>query len=153
QHDEAILAYRDAIRLKPDLFVARFGLGKALVNKGAPREAVAPFQKAVGLRPDDALSHTYLGEVLQEAGRPDEALAAFSKAVELRRKLAAGSPQVAAYQSELGATLNNLALVLLHRKCPARAVPLLEEAVLHQKAALKLGPEAPHYRPFLRNHY
>jgi tetratricopeptide (TPR) repeat protein len=151
RYDDAIGAYRKAIRRKPDLFEAHFRLGQALVEKGAPGDAIAPFQKAAKLRPDHAWSHASLGDVLQAAGRPDEAMRAYGKALELRRKLAADFPRVAAYHSQLGASLNNLAL-LLQRQSPARAVPLLEEAVRHQKAALKLGPEAPQYRPFLRNH-
>jgi tetratricopeptide (TPR) repeat protein/serine/threonine protein kinase len=152
-HEDAIRAYRAAIRLKPDLFEAHFRLGKTLVDRDAPRDAIEPLQKAAELRPDHAWAHAYLGDALQEAGRPDEAMKAYGKALELRRKLVADFPRAPAYRSELGATLNNLALLLLKRKSPARSIPLLEEAVRHQKAALKLGPEAPHYRAFLRNHY
>jgi eukaryotic-like serine/threonine-protein kinase len=153
QDNDAIKAYRDAIRLKPDLFEAHFGLGEAMVDKGAPEDAVEPFRKAVELKPDHASAHAHLGDVLYEVGRVDEAIAAYRKALELWRKLAAGAPEVAAYQSQVGATLNNLAMGLLSRKDPGEAARLLEEAVTYQKAALKLDPENARFRQFLRNHY
>jgi tetratricopeptide (TPR) repeat protein/serine/threonine protein kinase len=153
QYDAAVSAYRDAIHLKPDLFEAHFGLGEALVDKGAPQDAVESFQKAVELKPDHASSHSHLGDVLQAVGRSDEAMGAYGKALELWRKLAAESPSVAAYQSQVGATLNNLATELLSGKNPAEAARLLREAVAYQKAALKIDPENPRYRWFLRNHH
>jgi tetratricopeptide (TPR) repeat protein/serine/threonine protein kinase len=153
RYDDAINAYRQAIRRGPDLFEAHFGLGRALLDKGAPRDAVGPFEKAVELKPDHAWSHSHLGDVLREAGRPDEAMEAYGKALKLWRKLAAGSPGVPAYQSQLGATLNNLAIELNGRKDFAQAARLLEEAVARQKAALDIDPRNPRYRLCLRNHY
>jgi tetratricopeptide (TPR) repeat protein len=149
----AIREYRAALKIRPRFALAHYNLGIALLEKRDHDAAIAAFQKAAELRPDHAWSHAYLGDVLQAADRPDEAMKAYTKAVQLRRKLVADFPRVAAYRSQLGASLNNLAFLLLKRESPASAVPLLEEAVRHQKAALKLGPEAPYYRPFLRNHY
>jgi tetratricopeptide (TPR) repeat protein len=152
-YDEAISAFRDAIHLNPSLFDAHFGLGKALADKGAPTDAVGPFQTAVELQPDHAPSHSLLGDVLRAAGRPQESMAAYRQALELWRKLAASSPGVASYQSQVGATLNNLALGLLEKANPAEAARLLGAAVFSQKAALKMEPQSARYRQFLRNHY
>jgi tetratricopeptide (TPR) repeat protein len=74
-------------------------------------------------------------------------------ALELWRKLAAGAPEVAHYQGQVGATLNNLARNLLARKNPAEAARLLEEAVTWQKRARMIDRENGTYRLFLRNHY
>ena len=52
--DEAILQFREAIRLKPDDAAARNNLGIALVSKGQLDEAIRQFQAALRLKPNDA---------------------------------------------------------------------------------------------------
>src|SRR5262249_11850804 len=56
------------------------------------------------------------------------------------------------YQSEMGAALNNLALVLQARGDNLQARALLEQAIGCQKIAVRLNPRRPQYRRFLRNH-
>jgi tetratricopeptide (TPR) repeat protein len=56
-------------------------------------------------------------------------------------------------QSLLGAVLNNLAQEVRNRGELAEARQLLEQAVVHQRAALKEKPDHPTYRRFLCNHY
>jgi tetratricopeptide (TPR) repeat protein len=69
------------------------------------------------------------------------------------RRLVAAAPGNAEDQSQLGASLNNLALRLQGgprwRECRA----LYEEAVVHQKEALKAAPGNGTYQTFLRKHY
>src|SRR5262249_48661337 len=153
RHDDAIKAYREAIRLDPNLFEAHSALGIALRDKGAPQDAVEPFRRAIELKPDDAWSHSSLADVLRKAGRREEAMEANKKALELWRKLAAGAPKDATYQSNVGATLDDLAADLDTSKNPAKAVPLLEEAIAYQKAPRLIDPANARYRRFLRNHY
>jgi tetratricopeptide (TPR) repeat protein len=151
--NDAITAYREAIRLDPKLFEAQFALGDALWEKGAPQDAVEPFRRATELKPDDASSRSHLADVLRESGRQEEAMKAYAKALELWRQLAAGAPKVADYQSQIGATLHNLAADLLAHNKPAEAARLVEEAIAYQMAARKINPENKTYRLFLRNHY
>jgi len=150
QLDDAIIAYREAIHWKPDMFEAHNALGLALRDKGALQDAVKAFQKAADLKPDNAMVHSNLAGVLRATGQREKSIEAYRKALELWRKLAAGAPKNAGYQSAVGATLNDLAIA---RKNPAEAARLLEEAVTYQKSARLIDPDNPRYRQFLRNHY
>ncbi len=69
--DEAVAAFREAIRLKPDYAEAHNNLGIALAGQGKVDEAVAEHREAIRLKPDYALAHTNLGIALQagEGGR------------------------------------------------------------------------------------
>jgi serine/threonine protein kinase/tetratricopeptide (TPR) repeat protein len=151
--DEAIAEFRKAIAIDGTLALAHYNLGVALRDNGALKEAVEAFQTAIQLRPEHAMSHGLLADVLGELGRVDEAMKAEAKPLELWRKLAAGAPKDAEYQSNIGASLNNLAKNLLARKNPAEAARLLEEAVTRQRAARMIEPANQTYRLFLRNHY
>jgi hypothetical protein len=75
------------------------------------------------------------------------------EALAIRKKLVADFPTVPDYQSELGASLNNLAMVRKERGDLAEARQLLEQAVGHQRAARRTNRGNPTYRLFLRNHY
>jgi tetratricopeptide (TPR) repeat protein len=153
QYDDAIAAYRDALRLKPDLFEAQVGLARALVSKRALPEAIAVYQAALHLRPNDAQCQFELADQLAAADQLDEAEAAFARAAALWRKRAAGPAAPLVDRSQLGAVLNNFAMLQMRRKKPAEAAALLEEAVASQKAALEGDPRSPRYRQYLRNHY
>jgi tetratricopeptide (TPR) repeat protein len=153
QYEDAVAAYGEAIRRKPDLFEAHFGLGRALVAKRAPEEAVGAFQAAARLKPGDAQCQFTLAEQLAAVGRHDEAEKVYARAVTLWRKRAAEPSAQPADRSQLGAVLNNFAMLLTKRNKPAEAARLLEEAVVSQKAALEIDPKNPRYRQFLRNHY
>jgi hypothetical protein len=75
------------------------------------------------------------------------------EAVAIRKKLVDDFPNVPDFRSELGASLNNLAMVRKDRGDLAEARQFLEQAVGHQQAARKTNPGNATYRQFLRNHY
>jgi protein O-GlcNAc transferase len=81
--DEAIAAYRDAVRLKPDYSEAFNNLGAALQAHGMMDEALAAYRKAVELQPDYAMAWSNLGSCLQLRGILDDAVAAYRKAIRL----------------------------------------------------------------------
>jgi tetratricopeptide (TPR) repeat protein len=85
-------------------------------------------------------------------GRADESEALHRRALGLREALAAEFPGSAEYRSDCGATLNNLALRLKQRGDLAEARRLLEQAMEHQRAALKINPRRAQTRAFLHNH-
>ncbi|MBA4064908.1 MAG: hypothetical protein C0501_14575 [Isosphaera sp.] len=153
QYDEAVTAYGDAIRRKPDLVEAHVGLARAWAAKRNPREAVAAYRGAARLIPEDAQCQFELAGQLEAANQPDEAEEAFGRAAALWRKRASGPAAGPADRSQLGAVLNNFAMLLTRRGKPAEAARLLEEAVTVQKAAGQSDPGSPRYRAFLRNHY
>jgi tetratricopeptide (TPR) repeat protein/serine/threonine protein kinase len=151
-YEGAIAAFREAIRLKPDWADAHLNLGNAFHRQGKRAEAEAESREAIRLKPDsDLLAGAYyqLGNLLSEVGRRSEAAEAYRRALPLRQKLAEKSPGRADYQGELGATLNNLAMVLQDQ---TEARRLLEQALAHQQAAIKRDPHNPRYRQNLRGH-
>jgi len=82
--DEAVEAYRDAVRARPADAEAQRRLGHALLHLGGrPAEAVRPLQEAIRLRPDDTAAHVELGTALAALGRASEAVAAFEAGARL----------------------------------------------------------------------
>jgi serine/threonine-protein kinase len=84
--DEAIAAYRESVRLKPDYAEAHNGLGNALYDKGKPDEAVAEYREATRLEPDHAEAHCNLGHALRQKGEFRTALADLRRGHELGSK-------------------------------------------------------------------
>ena len=52
--------------------------------------------------------------------------------------------------NRLGETLGEMGAALARAERYAEALPLLEEAVQHHRAAFQKGPDVPSYRRFLR---
>jgi serine/threonine protein kinase/tetratricopeptide (TPR) repeat protein len=137
-----------------------------LFGRGRPKEAEAAYRRARDVldslaadypdqpeyRNELALSCCNLGMLIQ-AAHPKEAEEAYRRALALQKTLAADYPENAEYRSNVGATLNNLAGMLVVRQDLAESRRLLEEAVGHQLAAWKHNPKHATYRSFLRNHY
>ncbi len=82
--EEAIAAYREAIRLKPDYADAHNNLGIALGKQGKLEEAVAEFRTAIRLKPDYADAHATLGVALVAQGKVDDAIAELRAAIRLK---------------------------------------------------------------------
>ena len=71
------------------------------------------------------------------------------RSLEILEKLAAEYPKVPDYRSLVGDGLNNMAIVLMDRGNWEEARQLLEQAIVHQKAALEINPGANEYSKFL----
>jgi tetratricopeptide (TPR) repeat protein len=84
--DEAVAAYREAIRLEPNLVQAYSGLVLALKDQGKLDEAVAAYREAIRLKPDSALARFNLGGVLRAQGDYTGSLAMLRKGHELGSK-------------------------------------------------------------------
>ncbi len=82
--EEAENAFREAIRLKPDLASAHFFLGVTLHRLGLYEQAVTTYKKALGIGQGSAMIYRNLGLALHRTGRLQEAEAAFSEAVLMR---------------------------------------------------------------------
>lgn len=117
--DEAITAFRQAIKIKEDYSEAHFNLGVALKAKGDLSGAASAFRRAISIEPEDALAHRKLGIALRELGKLDEAVAAFRTAIALR-------PEDALAHHNLGIAL--------------RDSGRLDEAVAAFRAAVSLRP-------------
>ena len=83
--DEAVAAYREAIRLKPDFAEAHVRLGGLLCDEKRDYPAAeAEFREAIRLKPDLAVAYSDLGTALRKHGKLDEAIAAFRETIRLK---------------------------------------------------------------------
>ena len=108
RHTEAIDAYKQVIRIKPDDTEPHFCLGTAFVNVGRYTEAINAFKEAIRIKPDYAEAHGYLGVVYGILGRYTEAIDAFKQAIRIKPDYAAAHCGLGA--AYLGAGSRNLAL-------------------------------------------
>jgi tetratricopeptide (TPR) repeat protein len=124
--DEAVAAYRQAIRLKQDFPEAHNNLGDALHQKGQLDAAVLAYREAIRLRPNSAEAHSNLGTALREKGQLDAAVAACRQAIRLKNDY----PEA---HNNLGNALADMG----H----------LDEAVAAYREAIRLKPDSPaaHY--------
>ena len=83
---KAIAAYREAIRLKPELAKAYSALVLALKAQGKLDEAVAAYREAIRLEPDNAVAHLNLGGILRARGDFAGSLAMLRRGHELGSK-------------------------------------------------------------------
>lgn len=70
---EAEQAFREAVRLAPQMAEAHLDLGLVLAREGKLEEATAFVEKAVGLNPNLESAHMFLGIFLHQANREPEA--------------------------------------------------------------------------------
>ncbi len=81
--DDAIIHYRAALALDPDLPEAHNNLGVALENSGRLDEALGHYRAAVVCRPGYAEAYVNLGNALAGQGKGGEAVAAYRRAIEI----------------------------------------------------------------------
>ena len=75
--DTAIHVLRGACELDPNLGIAWFNLGLALMRCMRPAESAGALRRAVELSPDQTAAQVILGEMLRAAGHADEATTQF----------------------------------------------------------------------------
>ncbi len=119
--EEAMAAWREAIRIKPDIAEAHSNLGIALADQGKLNEAVAEFRTAIRINPDDAEAHFNLGIALKAQGKLDETIAAYRTAIRLK-------PHYPDAYVDLGIALSD------------QGKP--EEAVAAYRTAIRLKPDS-----------
>jgi Flp pilus assembly protein TadD len=123
--DEAIAAYRAAIRLRPEHSRSHNGLGGMLRAQGKLDEAIAEIKQAIRLMPGHAEAHNNLGIALDGQGKLDEAIAEFRTAIRIK-------PDDALSHSALA-----WRLVL----SPARPPRDYDEGLQHARKAVELAPK------------
>ncbi len=152
--DEAVAAYRDAIRIKPDFAEAQFALGNVLIGQRRLDEAGAAYREAIRIKPDFAEAHFNLGHVLTEQLLFDEAAAAYRAAIRIKpgyaeaycnlgavlRRAGKASEAIAEYQRALAINSQyaevhcNLSGLLLDQG-------RLDEAIAATRQAIALKPD------------
>ena len=80
---EALLSLREAIRLRPGFWEARYLLGVELALQENIEEAKEQFSEVVRLRPEYAPAHLNLGVALAKEGHRADALAQFRETLRL----------------------------------------------------------------------
>lgn len=72
---QAMAQFREALRLDPSFYKARFNLATSLNSVGRTSEAIEQYEQALLLRPSDATIRFYLaGALLKTPGRVDEGI-------------------------------------------------------------------------------
>ena len=98
RYREAIAAYQECIRRRPDFTAARHRLGVALYLNGQLDQGIQTTRETVRLFPGDADSHYGLGTLLMVASRTDESIKWFREAIRI-------DPNHAQAQCNLGQAL------------------------------------------------
>jgi tetratricopeptide (TPR) repeat protein len=79
--DEAIVEFREALRLEPESAGTHWHLGAALASRGDRQEALEHLRRSVTLDPANGAAHNDLGATLAQQGRWDEAVSHFERAL------------------------------------------------------------------------
>lgn len=87
QDQQAIEAFREALRLKPNFAVAWFELGGTYDIQGQFDKAVEAYQEALRLRPDFPEAWLLLGSAYEELRKSDKAIEAYREALRLKPEL------------------------------------------------------------------
>ena len=88
RYHEAALAYREAVKLRPDYFRARSGQSVALFQDGQVEEATRTARETARLYPKEAFAHYDLGTMLMHGAQTDAAIESFREAPRLDPNLA-----------------------------------------------------------------
>ena len=81
--EEAILAYNNAISIKPNYPEAYCNLGNAHKEIGKLNEAIDLYRNAISINPNFAQAHNNLGKVFQEQDKLELAMEAYKKATSI----------------------------------------------------------------------
>jgi len=80
-YDEALVEFRLALHLMPDLDRAHLGLGAALQGKGDLEGAITEYRTLLKRHPNDPDAHNDLGSALQRKGEVEAAIAEYRTAL------------------------------------------------------------------------
>ena len=85
---EEIEAYKQAIRIKPDLAEAHYNLGVIYDKLGMYKKAMEAFKQAIRIKPDLAEAHCNLGATYDKLGMYKKAIEAYKQAIRIKPDLA-----------------------------------------------------------------
>ncbi|MCX6701410.1 MAG: tetratricopeptide repeat protein [Methanomicrobiales archaeon] len=83
RYEEALASFDQAIRIKPDLYVAWGGRGIALGNLGRHAEALASFDQVLKINPDLSETWNFRGYALERLDRNNEAVTSYNRALKI----------------------------------------------------------------------
>jgi tetratricopeptide (TPR) repeat protein len=114
-YPEAEREFREALKIQPDLAIARLNLGIAVLYQGRAADAAVEAREAVKRLDDLPQSHFVLGLAAKADDKADEAIEAFGRVL----KLDAGD----------AATKVHLGQIYLQQRRYADALPLFQQAI------------------------
>ena len=120
QLDQAIVAFKRVLAIKPDYAEAYYNMGNALKEQGKLDEAIEAYNKALAIKPDYAGAYYNMGVTLKEQGKLEEAIEAYNKALAIK-------PDYADAHYNMGVTLQEQGK--------------LEEAIKAYNKALAIKPD------------
>jgi len=88
-YKEEIEAYKQAIRIKPDLAKAHHNLGFVYDKLGMYKEAVEAFKQEIRIKPDHARAHLGLGVAYRNLGMYREEIETYKQAIRIKPDYAA----------------------------------------------------------------
>ncbi|MHC4996131.1 MAG: tetratricopeptide repeat protein, partial [Planctomycetota bacterium] len=84
RYDEAIQAYQDALKIKPDYAAVYYNLGITYMAANRPIESLGAYRFALELSPDLYQVHHNLANALQDLDRVDESLHHYRETIRIR---------------------------------------------------------------------
>ena len=81
KHQEAIEAFKQAIRINPDYAEIHYNLGVAHGKSGMYKEAIEAYKQAIRINPDYSDAHTNLGVSYGRKGMYKEAIESYKQAI------------------------------------------------------------------------
>ncbi|MBD2126793.1 tetratricopeptide repeat protein [Microcoleus sp. ZQ-A2] len=87
RYEEAIAAYNQAIKIKPDYSEAWYAKASLLYQLQRYEEAVVAYDKVIQIQPEEAHAWFIRGWILGELQRYDQAIASYDKAIEIDENL------------------------------------------------------------------
>ncbi len=84
KYKEAIEAFKQATRIRPDYVDVHNNLGVAYGKSGKYKEAIEAFKQAIRIRPDFAEAHYNLGIAYEKSGKHREAVKAYKQAIRIK---------------------------------------------------------------------
>jgi tetratricopeptide (TPR) repeat protein len=143
-YDDAIAAYKMAVRLQPDWAMGHYDLGKALQAKGLLDEAIAAYKKVIRLQPNTGQYHFNLANALRDRGLLNEAIAAYKKGIRLtpddhklrirlqkifNKTFAANKKKPIRFYPNRAAFYHNMGIALYRKKSFDKAIAAYKEAI------------------------
>ena len=119
QIEQAIVHFREALRINPAYLEAHYNFGNALLQRGQTEEAIARFREALRINPAYSEAHNSLGVALLQKGQTEEAIAHFREALRI-------NPAYSEAHYNLGNAF--------------RKTGQTEEAIAHFREALRINP-------------
>ena len=118
--DDAVLAFQQALSIKPDDAQVHYNMGNALKDQEKLEEAIDAYKEALSIKPDYAEAYLNIGATLKDQGNLEEAIEAYKMALSIK-------PDYAEVHYNIGTTHNEQGK--------------LEDAIKAQKKAFKGPPK------------